>query len=588
VTPLTLPAHVSLLTGTYPCAHGVRDNAIFEVAPAARLLSEVFHDAGFKTGAFVGCYVLDPKFGLTQGFDIYDAPVATRAGTTWGVVERPAAQVADAAISFLDGLVPADPFFAWVHFYDPHFPHVAPPDLDREGEDPYDLEIEDCDRELRRILERLRARGLDSGLTIAVTSDHGEAFEEHGELTHGVFLYEATMRVPLVIAPPPAGIAAGARVNSPVSLVDVAATLLEQAGIGREALPEARTASLSAAAPESGEAAADRPIYLESFSAWYAHGWAPLRGLVWRDMKYVEAPRPELYSLAEDPRELDDRIAAEPELASRLAARLAALAAEHPALPWSGGSPVSAEDARRFLELGYVTSTPVDAEIPEGLPDPKDRIGDVLLRDNVVGLMKRASALLGIDGTTPPARTPEEQERRRREGEALLRRARDELAKLAAANPADTLPLTRGPMIELSLRNWGAAAVGFEKLAELQPDVASNHHNLATAYLQLGRKAWARAEMEKAAQLDPGGFFSLRWLASFGVTERDWPSAAWWLDRTLELPGIDPAEEKNLRGVRGQVEKSLAAAKLSPKPPPTRTGDELLPEGVRAQRKRDE
>ncbi|HZO10231.1 MAG TPA: sulfatase, partial [Myxococcota bacterium] len=190
--PITLPSHASMLTGVLPREHGARDNAIFQLAGAARLLPEALKEQGFKTGAFVAAYVLDPKFGLAQGFDVYDAPDASAASQSWSVVERPAGAVADAAIRWIDALRPDDRFFLWVHFYDPHEPLAPADEHARAGVSPYDLEIERCDRELGRLLDHLRGRGLDRGLITAVTADHGESLGEHGERTHGVFLYEST------------------------------------------------------------------------------------------------------------------------------------------------------------------------------------------------------------------------------------------------------------------------------------------------------------------------------------------------------------------------------------------------------------
>jgi arylsulfatase A-like enzyme len=583
--PLTLPSHTSLLTGVLPTAHGVRENAIFEATPSALLLSEVLHDAGFKTGAFVGCFVLDAKFGLDQGFDAYDSPDSSRIGTHKGVVERPASAVADAALAWIDALGPDDRFFLWVHFYDPHSAHVAPPDLAREGADPYDLEIEDCDRQLARIQARLRERGLDRGLLTVVTSDHGESLEEHGERTHGTFLYDATMRVPLVVSPAPVGATPGTRVVAPVCNVDVAAHVLDRLGVGRASLPDARSPPLPTTAAEEGAPELERALLLDSFGPYYTRRWSPLRAVVWRGFKYVSAPRPELYRLESDPRETRDLAGEQPELAGRMRARLAALVAENPPLHWNARNEATPDDARRLEQLGYATFPAAgvtgDEEIPEGLPDPKDRIGDIALRDEVVDLIHQGSALLGLDGMQSE-RAPGEEAKRRALGVACFEKARAVLDRLRANNPDDFAPGTYGPMIDLALKSFDTAATGFEKLVAQNPRNPSNHHNLATCYLRLGHPDWAQREMEKAMFLDPNALFTNRWLVEFTLGTKDWAAAAWWLDEMAKRTTIEPAELQRTKNRRAEVQKQLDMLRGQPRPPRPVEDADLVPEGRRA------
>jgi len=222
-TPITLPSHASILTGVYPTAHGVRDNAVFALAPEARLVSEVLAERGWRTAAFVGSFVLHPRFGLDQGFEVYHAPQPTREPMRDRYVERPANEVVDDALAWLSGLAAGERFFVWLHFFDPHIPYEPPPAWREPSVHPYEGEIAFCDAQLGRLLEALEEAGRARNLLVAVTADHGESLGEHGEETHGVFIYQATLHVPLILSGEPVARARGQRVGHAVSTVDVPA-----------------------------------------------------------------------------------------------------------------------------------------------------------------------------------------------------------------------------------------------------------------------------------------------------------------------------------------------------------------------------
>ena len=573
--PITLSSHTTILTGVFPCAHGVRENGVFVVAPAARLLSEALKEAGFKTGAFVGSFVLDPKFGLNQGFDVYDAPDNTRIGAKWGVTDRPADQVSGAALRFIDGLGPGDRFFLWVHFYDPHFPHAPPADLAQGAASPYDAEITACDRELGRILDSLRAKGLDRELLVAVTADHGESLGEHGEKTHGTFCYDATLRVPLIVAPPPVGTIGGTVLDTPVSNADLAATLLDRLGVGRESLPDAKTPPLPACAAdgESGDAA-DRPLYFESWTPYYDHRQHPLRGLIWNGMKYVETRRPELYSLRDDPGELHDRIGAQPEIAQKLAERLAAFVSDHPPLRWGAErSAMPPEDLKKMLELGYGVARTEAEPLPAALarlPDPKDRLGDQELIDQLVALVRDGSAQLA-----------ERSAAGQRLGQETLAKARSVLEQLRAGNPDDPYIDTLLPTIQMGLGDYAAAAKVLERVVSANAQNPMNRLNLGQAYFHSGHPDWAKREMEKAAAIDPSSLLVMQWLADTEQPRQHWPAAAWWLDRLLELPGQPEAVRSGWKKRRDDVQRELDKTKAAPAAPEPIPADGWAPEGLR-------
>ncbi len=578
--PITLPSHATILTGVYPCAHGARDNALFVVGTQARLLSEALREAGFRTGAFVGSFILDRKFGLDQGFEVYDCPDPAALGTLWNVIDRPAPAVAEPALRFVDSLEPGERFFLWVHFYDPHVPHEVEPGGQQPGEAAYDAEIARCDRELRRILERLRARGLDDGLVTVVTADHGESNGEHREETHGSFVYDATMRVPLVVAPPPPGVAPGTRVRVPVSTADVAATLLERLGLGRDLLPHARTPTLPTIDTIPG-GDDERALYLENFMPYYSHRWHPLRAVVWKGLKYVEAPRPELYDLAADPGELHDVAAERAELCTRLQRRLAALAEEHAPLHWEEIGRLSFDDQGKLEQLGYGSAAIGGDPFDPTLPDPKDRIGDAATLDEIEQLMAEAHIVLGLDAALRTGRLPELPPEQKERGEALLAKARARVDALRAANPRDPTIDHLVAAIAIDLRDYAAAIAPLERAAALAPRNMQLRYNLAVAYAKTGRPEWAQREMEKAIWLEPRSLAAHRWLLQFTVSRRDWPAAAWWEAELRKCPGQSEADLENLARARERIERELAAIGAAPRAPAPFTEAELLPEGAR-------
>lgn len=353
--PLTLPAHASLLTGRLPPRHGARDNGIFRVDEATASLGSLLRAEGVATGAFVGSFVLDSRFGLAAGFDEYDDRYTARPGGP-ATAERRADEVVDAALTWIRARrASADRWFAWVHLYDPHAPYDPPPG-GPAGLDPYDGEVAYADRAVARLVDAL---GPGGDRLVVVTSDHGESLGAHGEATHGIFAYDVTMRVPLVFVG--FGGRPGSVVQGPVSLVDVMPTMLEALGVAVPPDLDGRSLGASLVDPErrAGAPVESRPIYLEALHGHLTRGWAPLTGIVSDGFKYIALPKAELYHLSADPLELNNVHDREPARAGRLRDRLAGLSREleHAAAP---GRPVApTEGARRALQsLGY-TAGPV-------------------------------------------------------------------------------------------------------------------------------------------------------------------------------------------------------------------------------------
>ncbi|HUF23718.1 MAG TPA: sulfatase-like hydrolase/transferase [Vicinamibacterales bacterium] len=363
---VTLPSHASILTGRYPFEHGVRDNAGFRLGDEALTLAEMARARGMATGAFIGAFPLNREFGLAQGFDVYDDLGGLDvAPSDFAFSERPAGEVVEKARAWIGAQ--HGPWLAWVHVFDPHSPYAPPPPYAAEyARDPYAGEVAYTDSALGPLLDLARAATRPT--TIIVTSDHGEGLGDHGEATHGVFAYESTLRVPLIVAQAGAGTreARGAVSDAPVRHVDILPTIGELAGLTLPADLPGR--SLLAVETETSP----RASYFEAMTAMLKRGWAPLSGVLDGREKYIDLPVEELYDLAADPGETRNLA---PASAARVRVLTARLAQFGPALP-SEQTDENAEVRARLQSLGYLSgSAPRKARYTEE-DDPK-RLIDV-------------------------------------------------------------------------------------------------------------------------------------------------------------------------------------------------------------------
>ena len=384
--PLTLPSHASLFTGLYPTSHGVRYNYGFKLPDEARSLAEVLRDAGYATRAAVASFVLDPVFGLDQGFDRYRAPlraVARPDGSSFDSL--PAATIVDRVLEDVGELAPAGgppdgvrkPFFAWAHFYDAHVPYQPkrPPklepavaqDLAAAAKVYYEACIGDIDAELGRLFRELAARKLMDDLVVVVTADHGESLGEAIEPTHGFFLYDPSMRIPLIVRHPDLQ---PAEVALPVSLIDVAPTLLSLLGIAPPGGPQDGI-DLAPWLIDPSREAPDRALIIESLDVWLNFGWAPHFGATKGPIKYLVSAREELYDRDADPTESRNLFVAGDPRAAGLRRQIEAyLAAASPLA--SARTAMSEVDRARLEALGYAADGGGAAELPADwttLPD---------------------------------------------------------------------------------------------------------------------------------------------------------------------------------------------------------------------------
>ena len=346
--PQTMPSHTTIFSGLHPFNHGVRKNLAVMVGSDVPLIAEELSDKGYTTGAFVSSFVVDGRFGFERGFDHYDAPdIRPRLG---GGMERRAGDTVRLAADWI--AKQPSPWFAWVHLFDPHAPYDSPPPFnERFADSPYAGEVAYMDNEVGRLLGALVAEGLFDPAVVIIAGDHGEALGEHGEETHGILLYEATTRVPLLIHMP--GQTEAMRHRQPVGLVDIAPTLrdlvvIEVPGDGVSLLPVLQG---------KGAIVGDRILYLESLEGYLRNGWAPLFAAVRGDMKYVDSPRSELYDLENDPDEQRDLASERPKTSVYLAGRLAEIRPDDES--FAGQTIVlSVDEEAALLALGYVTGSP--------------------------------------------------------------------------------------------------------------------------------------------------------------------------------------------------------------------------------------
>ena len=375
---VTLPSHANILTGLYPHQHGVRENSGFVLPADVPTLATRLRDEGWATAAFVGAYPLDSRFGLDRGFEVYDDSYSVGLDPrNPSFPERPGDQVVAAAKSWWDEQAttrPDAPRFVWIHLYDPHAPYAAPePWRSRFVRNPYLGEVAATDAYLRPLLEPL-LDGQEDDALIVVTSDHGEGLGEHGEMTHGLFAYEPTLRVPLVLWG--AGVATG-QDSQPdgrsVGHVDLAPTILDAVGIAPGAMENLAGRSLLTI-----ESFDERAIYFEALSAYFNRGWAPLRGVISSGTagvgtggieKMIELPLPEFYDLESDPAESKNLVTTQEGRFAELQERLPEPRSWPP-----GRGELDPDEVAALQALGYVTDEAPRKDVYTAADDPKSLI----------------------------------------------------------------------------------------------------------------------------------------------------------------------------------------------------------------------
>ena len=501
--PLTRPSHVSLFTGRYPSEHGIRDNLSAPLGDDVPRLASVFQKADFATAAFIASSVLDRQSGLARGFDVYSDRFER------GADQRTGDAVTAEAIGWLRS-PPKPRFFAWVHLYDPHAPYTPPePYATRYAGRPYDGEVAWCDELVGRIVTALREVGeLDDTLVI-VTSDHGEALGEHGEDVHGYFVYEATLRVPLLMRGP--GVTPGTRIEALARTIDLFPTILDLMGVGRDQPSSGR----SLAPALRGGQLTDEPAFAESLVPLLHYGWSDLRSVRDGRWKYILAPRPELYDLDSDPGEVRNLASQQQTRAQAMRSGIEAQLAKERASPRKPGdtSGISPDLLERLGSLGYVSpGGPVDKKSAGA--DPKDKLGEYKA---LSGLMQQALVAMRAGRATDAVQHLREVERRGLDSYELhfylgrayaagqqWREAVVEYEKATAKFPTGVEAWRGLGEGRVALHDSRGAIRAFETLVSIAPQDPVALMQLGEAYRDLGRWDEAARTIQRALAIDSG------------------------------------------------------------------------------------
>ena len=581
--PLTWPSHAAILTGTYPFQNGVQDFTAPPLSPQFRLLAQAFKQAGYATGAVVSSFVLERSWGLARGFDYYDDAfsAATFQRKDIGLVDRKAAESVSHALQWIQRKPPR-PFFLWLHLYDPHSPYDPPePYRTQYHERLYDCEIAYADHELVRLVAWLKSAGLYDNSAIAFLSDHGESLGDHGEKEHGFFVYNATVRVPLILKLPGRVKRPAARIAMPVESIAVAPTLLALAGVKDAIQTQFQATSLLGDSDDRGDSA-----YSETFYPFSSFGWSPLHALETSHYHYIEAPQPELYDITADPEEKSNLAAQQTatiavlkdKLQQRLKQQLKDV--RHPAGASSHENPgLSPDAAEKLRALGYVAyQSPVSAEaLASGLPDPKTKLWEFN------SILEAQDAF--HDGYFE-------------KGESLLTPVREQDPQMYL------VPFMLGEA-HLRQQKWAEAAVEMKKCLELNPNFDQAMTGLARALIKTdnipeakkwleqalkknpqNHRAWyemgmadartdkgaAIADLEKAAAIQPNFAPVRRDLGILLIQQKNYPEALKHLAKATDL-GMQDAALFNFLGIAysntDQLQKAVAsyqeALKLDPK-----------------------
>ncbi len=561
--PLTLPSHATMLTGLNPVDHRVRNNGTFKLDAEFATLAELLAAEGYTTAAAVSAFVLDKRFGLAQGFEHYDDDLTVGDQPAQGGFRERRAELTNQAATRWLREQAAEPFFVFVHYFDPHWPY-APPSPYREeyAKAPYDGEIAYVDEQIGSLLAVLDETGARKRTLVVLTSDHGESLGEHGEMSHGIFVYDATQLVPLIVNGP-SPLSQGEVIERQVGLVDIVPTVLDLLGLDRP--PQLVGTNIFADRPD------DRAIYVESLGAKLMHGCAPLLGVRRDDAKFIFAPKPELYDLRNDPREAVNLYDSHREWADRLGASLRGFVGDDLALATAAQSnlSLSEEAAARLRDLGYVIASsrpaataPVETRpVERSLPDPKDMIVHLRRSQRAQQLITRGRFEEGFGMLEEHARLcPSDvlSMHRLAEGyrtvgrltdalatyERILTQSGEDLDAMAGAGSVllkldrfdeaerrfrsvlsrdreSTSALIGLGAIQLARKRYQEALAIFRQVAERSggSKTATAYSNIGSVYVEMGKTELARQVLQKALEIDPGHVHAAKLLAQIDQSE---------------------------------------------------------------------
>jgi choline-sulfatase len=535
--PLTPPSHASIFTGQYPTVHHVRNTGGFILPSSARPLAKILQEQGWDTAAFVSSAVLKKAIGFNNGFAVYDdqMPRQGKKEEFGEDPERRAGDTVDRAVHWLN-TQSGKPYFLWVHLYDPHMPYKPPsPFKEKYRDSPYDGEIAYTDQEVGRLLAAVGEKAPPGKTITAILSDHGESLSEHGEYSHGVFLYDATLHIAFMMAGP--RIPAGLRVKQQVRSIDFLPTVLNLL----DATAPADVQGLSLLPALSGRTVPTEISYEETLYPKLALGWAELRGIRTNHWKYIRAPKPELYDLGQDPRETTNVIRQHPGEVERFEAQL------KNAIGNGGSEKVDTNmlDERQMAQLkslGYLSGfSPRHYDLNGQGADPKDRVGILKLlyeaenpasnlpQNRRIALLQHA---LRDDPTNPSLyhQVGGELEKVGRYDEALR------LYETALQHGVENGRL-HSRIADLALRRGDKdrAIAEYEKAARFNPSDLDSQTNLATAYLEKGRLADAENVFNFVVTSDPDNPTANNGLGLVSIQKQDMNTARGHFEKAVQL-----------------------------------------------------
>jgi len=550
--PVTLPAHTVIFTGTYPMFNGMHDFSGNKLGPSTITLASLLKDQGYATGAVVGSAVLDSRFGLNRGFDFYydHFDFNRLQESNIDEMDRPGNLVADAALDWLSKNY-QHKFFLWMHLYDPHHPYEPPPPYNTEYKDHlYDGEIAFADAQVGRLLNFLKQKGLYRNTLIVFTGDHGESLGEHGELTHGFFIYNATLHVPVIIHLP--GQVATKVVAEPINIADLMPTALNALKLEVPSQVQGRNLLPLMTGKEKAEPVS---LYAETFLPRLHFNWSELRSVETEKYHYIQAPKPELYDLSKDPDEKENLYSQKKAVAEELQARLTSLvdrySASHEMAEKTGLDPALME---RLKSLGYAgfSGGGNSTEKSEALPDPKDRLQQYLLISDALsesqhGEYESSTAKLTQVLKTDPDSVPVHY---------LLGLNYLRLGNFPVAIEQFQQVLHLSPDYSLAVFNLGMAyarngdmdnaILTLKHALELDNTNFSAAYNLGVAYLQKHMIAESEAAFRQATTLAPDYAAAHRALGEVLLYRQQVDDALAELRRAVELEPRDPAAHASL------------------------------------------
>jgi arylsulfatase A-like enzyme len=574
--PITLPAHASLLTGTYPPYNGMHDFSGNQLNPAQPTLASILKQNGYSTGAVVASAVLDSRFGLNQGFDFYydHFDFNRLLETNLDAMERPANVVVDEALKWLEKNSNKK-FFFWLHLYDPHAPYRPPPPYSEQYKSqPYDGEIAFADAQLGRVLRFLKERRLYNNTLIALSGDHGEGLGEHGEKTHGFFIYNSTLHVPVLFKIPTRGARLAARLYSaPVTLPDIAPTILAALKIDVPREMQGQNMLLSSHGKGSQPS---RDLYAESFLARLHFNWSELRSIQIGNYKFIETAKPELYDLAQDPRELHNLYQAKPAVASEYQRKLTqTIAAYTPAQAMAQQTGLDPALAERLKSLGYAAVAAGGSKQTSNsqLPDPKDRIQvyelvSEAIEDSQHGRyepsVKKLLEALGTEKDSVPIRylLGINYFRQKEYANAII-----QFERVVELSPDYALATFQLGMSYARSGNFDQAARYLQRTLKLDATNFSAAFNLGSVYLQQQKVADALAAFRQSVQIYPDYAAGHQAIGRVLLYEGQIDDAIKSLEQAVRLEPRDPithmalAKAYELKGLTQQAQAELDKAR---------------------------